>query len=80
MDLTTRYLGLELKNPFVPSASPLSRDLDTARRLEDSGASALIIYDVEVLNWAGRVDKGRPESLKSFGCCAAIKGALGEGR
>ena len=42
--------------------------------------TALIIYDGEVLNWAGRVDKGRPESLKSFGCCAAIKGALGEGR
>ena len=46
MDLTTRYLGLELKNPFVPSASPLSRDLDTARRLEDSGASALIMHSL----------------------------------
>jgi dihydroorotate dehydrogenase (fumarate) len=46
MDLTTRYLGLTLRNPFVPSASPLSRDLDTARRLEDSGASALIMYSL----------------------------------
>lgn len=46
MDLSTRYLGLELKNPFVPSASPLSRSLDTARALEDAGASALVMYSL----------------------------------
>jgi len=46
MDLTTPYLGLELKNPFVPSASPLSRSLDHARELEDAGASALIMYSL----------------------------------
>jgi len=46
MDLTTRYLGLDLKNPFVPSASPLSRSLEHAKRLEDSGASALIMYSL----------------------------------
>jgi len=46
MDLTTRYLGLELKNPFVPSASPLSRSLDHARQLEDAGAAALIMYSL----------------------------------
>lgn len=46
VDLTTRYLGLDLRNPFVPSASPLSRDIDTARRLEDAGASALVMYSL----------------------------------
>lgn len=46
MDLSTRYLGLELKNPVVPSASPLSRSLDTARALEDAGASALVMYSL----------------------------------
>ncbi len=46
MDLSTRYLGLDLENPFVPSASPLSRSLDTARRLEDAGASALVMYSL----------------------------------
>ncbi len=46
MDLTTQYLGLELDNPLVPSASPLSRDLDMARRLEDAGASALVMYSL----------------------------------
>jgi dihydroorotate dehydrogenase (fumarate) len=46
MDLTTRYLGLELMNPFVPSASPLSRSIDDARRMEDAGASAIIMYSL----------------------------------
>ena len=45
-DLSTRYLGLSLANPLVPSASPLSRDLDHARRLEDAGASALVMYSL----------------------------------
>lgn len=46
MDLTTHYLGMELKNPLVPSASPLSRSLDTAKRLEDAGAAALVMYSL----------------------------------
>lgn len=43
VDLTTHYLGLKLANPLVPSASPLTKSLDTARRLEDAGASALVM-------------------------------------
>jgi dihydroorotate dehydrogenase (fumarate) len=43
VDLTTEYLGLKLKNPLVPSASPLTGNLDDARRLEDAGAAALIM-------------------------------------
>ena len=45
-DLTTTYLGLALKNPLVASASPLSRKLDTVRRLEDAGASAIVLYSL----------------------------------
>ena len=44
MDLSTTYMGLELKNPFVPSSSPLTKRLDPARQLEDAGASALVMY------------------------------------
>jgi dihydroorotate dehydrogenase (fumarate) len=44
--LDTEYLGLKLKNPIVPSASPLSRDIDSARHLEDAGASALVMYSL----------------------------------
>ncbi|MEI7796160.1 MAG: dihydroorotate dehydrogenase-like protein [Methylococcaceae bacterium] len=46
IDLTTNYLGLKLANPLVPSASPLSKDVDSARRLEDAGASALVVYSL----------------------------------
>ena len=46
VDLTTEYLGLQLANPLVPSASPLSKDLDMAKQLEDAGASALVMYSL----------------------------------
>ncbi len=46
MKLETTYLGMSLKNPIVPSASPLSRDLDSAKRLEDAGAAALVMYSL----------------------------------
>ncbi|MBP1778591.1 MAG: dihydroorotate dehydrogenase family protein, partial [candidate division NC10 bacterium] len=46
MDLSTSYCGLKLKNPIVPSASPLSHALDTMRRLEDAGASAIVMYSL----------------------------------
>ncbi len=45
-DLTTTYLGLQLKNPLVASASPLSKKVDTVRRLEDAGAAALVMYSL----------------------------------
>ena len=46
MDLTTSYMGLALKNPFVASASPLSENVDTIRRLEDHGASAVVLFSL----------------------------------
>lgn len=46
VDLSTRYLGLELKNPLVASASPLSKKLDGIRRLEDAGVSAVVMYSL----------------------------------
>ena len=46
MDLSTHYLDLHLKNPLVPSASPLSRDLKTLKQLEEAGASAVVLYSL----------------------------------
>src|SRR5215467_2805228 len=46
LDLTTTYLGLQLKNPLVASASPLSKKVDTLRRLEDAGAAAVVMYSL----------------------------------
>jgi dihydroorotate dehydrogenase (fumarate) len=44
MDLSTTYLGMRLRTPLVPSASPLSENLDHIKRMEDAGASAIVFY------------------------------------
>jgi len=46
MNLETTYLGLKLKNPLVPSASPLSSDVAKVKQLEDAGASAIVMYSL----------------------------------
>ena len=43
MDLSTRFLGITLKNPIVASSSPLTWDLDSALALEDAGVAAVIM-------------------------------------
>jgi dihydroorotate dehydrogenase (fumarate) len=45
-ELSTTYLGLKLHSPLVASASPLSRDIDGIRRLEDAGAAAVVLYSL----------------------------------
>lgn len=45
-DLSTRYLGLKLKNPIVPSSTPLTRDGDAALHLEDAGAAAIVMHSL----------------------------------
>jgi dihydroorotate dehydrogenase (fumarate) len=46
VDLSTTYLGLQLKNPIVASASPLSKKVDSVKRLEDAGAAAVVMYSL----------------------------------
>jgi dihydroorotate dehydrogenase (fumarate) len=46
MDLSTNYLGLKLRTPLVPSASPLSEEVDNLRQLEDAGASAVVLQSL----------------------------------
>jgi dihydroorotate dehydrogenase (fumarate) len=45
-DLKTTYMGISLKNPIVPSASPLSCNLDDIKALEDGGAPAVVLYSL----------------------------------
>lgn len=45
-DLSTRYMDLQLRTPLVASASPLSHEIDGVRRLEDNGASAIVLYSL----------------------------------
>ncbi|MBI3873369.1 MAG: dihydroorotate dehydrogenase-like protein, partial [candidate division Zixibacteria bacterium] len=46
MDLSTTYMGMKLANPLVPSASPLSEEIDNIRRMEDAGAAAVVLYSL----------------------------------
>ena len=46
VDLTTTYMGLSLKNPLVPSASPLSSSVDNIKRMEDAGAAAVVLHSL----------------------------------
>jgi dihydroorotate dehydrogenase (fumarate) len=69
MDITTTYLGLPLKNPLVASASPLSRTLDGMKRLEDAGASAIVMYSLfeeQIVHDAGELDHYLQYGTESF--------------
>src|SRR3990172_11614753 len=56
VDLSTTYMGLRLKNPVVASSSPISKTIDGLKRLEDNGASAVVMYSLfeEQINFEGR--------------------------
>ena len=59
MDLTTKYMGLSLKNPIVPSASPLSESVDSVKALEDAGAAAVVVYSLfeeQITHESGELD------------------------
>ena len=46
MNLTTKYLGLELRNPVVASAGPLSQTVDGIKSLADGGVGAVVMYSL----------------------------------
>jgi dihydroorotate dehydrogenase (fumarate) len=46
VDMKTTYLGLELQNPLVASASPMTKRINTARRLEEAGIAAVVMYSL----------------------------------
>lgn len=54
-DLTTTYLGIELKNPIIASASPLSDSLASMQRLEEAGVAAVVMSSLfeEQINMEG---------------------------
>lgn len=59
-DLRTTYLGLALKNPIVPSSTPLSRTLDPVLHLEDAGAAAIVmhsLFEEDVINDQRMMDR-----------------------
>jgi dihydroorotate dehydrogenase (fumarate) len=72
-DLSTTYLGLHLKNPIVASASPLSKKIDRARKLEEAGVAAIVMYSLfeeqiiheslELDHYLSRGSESFPEAL-----------------
>lgn len=46
MDLKTTYMGLELKNPLLVSACPLTKDKDAVRRMEDAGVGGVVMFSL----------------------------------
>ncbi len=74
VDLTTTYLGLQLANPLVPSASPLTGDIDTLHELVEAGAAAVVLPSLfeeqivhDALALADLTDFGADLSPELFG-------------
>jgi dihydroorotate dehydrogenase (fumarate) len=81
MDLSTTYMGLRLKNPIVPSASPLSNTLDGIRRMEDAGAAAVVMYslfeeqiNLESLSLNDRLDRGTYSTAEALSYFPEMRG------
>ncbi len=85
-DLTTRYLGLELRSPIVASASPLNGHPDTARQVEDAGAAAIVLpslFEEEILaeemQLNGALEAGTEHLAEALGYFPAIDTFAGAG-
>ena len=69
MDLSTKYMGLSLRNPLVASPSPLSYDLDGVRRLADGGVGAVVLFSLfeeQLRERAARAIRLVEDSAESF--------------
>src|SRR5262249_11063833 len=74
MELTSRYLGFALPHPLMPGASPMVDDLDMVRRLEDAGASAIVMHSLfEEQIAAEEHATGQAGDVHSFG---AVPGCM----
>jgi dihydroorotate dehydrogenase (fumarate) len=69
VDLTTNYLGLELKNPFCASSSPLTNKLETALKLEEAGVAAIVmpsLFEEQIIHDALRLDRDYLRGSESY--------------
>ena len=83
MDLRTHYLGLKLKNPLVASASPITKDIDNYKRLEDDGVGAIVNHSLfeeqithevgELQHYLSKGSESYAESLSYFPQPSAFK-------
>jgi dihydroorotate dehydrogenase (fumarate) len=69
MDLTTTYLGMKLKNPVVPSASPLTEKIHNIRWMEDVGAAAVVLpslFEEQLTHESRQLDHYLSYGIESF--------------
>lgn len=69
MDLTTNYLGFNLKNPLVVSASPISGNIDEIRKAEDAGAAAVVLpslFEEQLEHESAELDHHLTHGTESF--------------
>ncbi len=70
IDLSTTYLGIRLKNPIVPSSSPLMQKLDNIKKMEDAGAAAVVLHSLfeeQIIRESDMLDHALDFGAHSFG-------------
>ncbi len=86
VDLSTRYLGLELRSPIVASASPLTRELASVAQIEEAGAGAIVmpsLFEEEIENeeieLAASLDQGTNHFAEALDYFPEVDTFIGEG-
>jgi dihydroorotate dehydrogenase (fumarate) len=83
MNLSTNYLGLKLRSPLVPSASPLGEDAENIKRMEDAGAAAVVLHSLfeeQIVSDRLELDKRLTQGTESFSEALTFFPQLGEYR
>ena len=83
MDLSTTYLGLPLRSPLMPSASPLTRDLAEIKRAEDAGAGAIVlpsVFEEQLERESAELDLALEQGTHSFAEALSYFPQVGEFR
>ncbi len=83
MDLSTTYLGLKLRSPLMPSACPLTRDLDEIKRAEDAGAGAIVlpsVFEEQLRRESDELDAMLEKGTESFAESTSYFPQVGEFR
>ena len=69
MDLKTTYMGLELRNPLVAAASPLTKNIDNYKKLEDGGVAAIVnhsLFEEQITHEQMEQDHYASQGTESF--------------
>lgn len=69
IDLSTTYLGMRLRSPLVAAASPVSRNVELARQLEEAGLGAIVMYSLfeeQIIHNSLELDRMLSHGAESF--------------